>query len=98
MMRLVVRGGLLCYCGLTSSSASARKTGAQTATKTHNNTSYTTINHRVSISTVPALPTRTDAQKSEAAMEVDDKQPVAGPSNPVHPEDPTVSVRDRGLQ
>lgn len=44
MMGLVVREGLLCYCRLASSSASTRKTAARTATKTHNNTSYTTTN------------------------------------------------------
>lgn len=91
-------GACFAHCRLTSSSASARKIAAQRATRTLNIASYTTTYHTVSTPTVPALPTCTNAQKSEPAMEVDDKQPVAGPSNPVHHEDQTVSVRDRVLQ
>jgi hypothetical protein len=52
----VVRGGLLCCCGLTSGSASARKTAAQIATKTHNNTSYTTTNTRSAFPPSPLSP------------------------------------------
>ena len=91
-------GACFAYCRLTSSSASVRKIAAQRATRTHSIAIYTTTYHTVSTPTVPTPPTCTDAQKSEPTMEVDDKQPVAGPSNPVHHEDPTVSVRDRVLQ
>ena len=91
-------GACFAHCRLTASSASARKIATQRASRTLNIANYTTIYHTVSTPTLSTLPTCTDAQKSEPAMEVDDKQPVAGPSNPVHHEDPMVPVRDRVLQ